>query len=58
MAKILSIFMKFLDIDSLCALIAKAIACILVYASKKGGKTWDIAKIAIAKVNVWTSLFM
>ena len=49
---------KFLDVDALCALVAKAVSCILAYASKKGGKAWDIAKAAIVKINVWTSLFL
>ena len=53
-----SLLVKFLDTDALCALVAKAIAKILAYASKKGGKAWEIAKNAIAKINVWTSLFM
>lgn len=50
--------MKFLDVDALSGLIAKAIASILLYASKRGGKTWDIAKSSIVKINVWTSLFL
>ena len=49
---------KFLDVDALAGLIAKAIASILKYASKKGGKAWDIAQAAIVKINVWTSLFL
>lgn len=53
-----SVLFKFLDVDTLCALVAKAISCILAYASKKGGKAWDIAKTAIVKINVWTSLFL
>ena len=58
MAKIITtMLMKFLDVDALAGLIAKAIASILKYASKKGGKAWDIAKTIITKVNVWTSLF-
>lgn len=55
---IMSFIFKFLDVDALCALVAKAIACILKYASKKGGKAWDVAKDAIVKINLWTSLFM
>ncbi len=55
---IISTMMKFLDVDTLCTLVAKAIACILSYASKKGGKAWDIAKNVITKINLWTSLFM
>ena len=55
---IISTMMKFLDVDTLCTLVAKAIACILSYASKKGGKAWDIAKNVIIKINLWTSLFM
>lgn len=55
---IMSFVMKFLDVDTLCALVAKAIACMLSYASKKGGKAWDTAKTAVAKINLWTSLFM
>lgn len=55
---ITSLLVKFLDVDTLCALVAKAIASILAYASKKGGKAWDIAKTAITKINLWTSLFL
>lgn len=55
---LLSLVVKWLDIDTLCTLIAKAIASILSYASKKGGKAWDIAKDVITKINLWTSLFM
>lgn len=55
---ILSILIKFLDVDTLCSLVAKAIACILAYASKRGGKAWDIAKNIITKINLWTSLFL
>ena len=59
MAKTMTSFLiKFLNVDALCALIAKAIALILSYASKHGGSTWDTAKAAILKVNLWTSLFM
>lgn len=49
---------KFLDVDTLCSLVAKAISSILAYASKKGGKAWEIAKTAITKINLWTSLFL
>ena len=54
----MSFLMKFLDVDTLCALVAKAISCMLSYASKKGGKAWDTAKTAVTKINLWTSLFM
>lgn len=57
-AHIMSMLMKFLDADALCALVAKAIACILAYASKNGGKAWDIAKTAVVKINIWTSLLL
>ena len=50
--------MKFLDLDSICATLARLIAFLLSYASKRGGKTWDVAKNVIAKVNLWTSLFV
>ena len=50
--------MKFLDLDSICATLARLIAFILSYASKRGGKTWDVAKNVITKVNLWTSLFV
>ena len=53
-----SLLVKFLDVDTLCTLVAKAIASLLAYASKKGGKAWDIAKTAITKINLWTSLFL
>lgn len=55
---IMAMCMKFLDVDALSGLIAKAIASILLYASKRGGKSWDIAKSSIVKINVWTSLFL
>ena len=55
---IISLLVKFLDVDALSALVAKAIASILKYASKRGGKAWDIAKDAILKINLWTSLFI
>lgn len=50
--------MKFLDLDSICATLARLIAFILSYASKRGVKSWDVAKNVITKVNLWTSLFM
>lgn len=53
-----SFVVKLLDVDTLCTLVAKAIACLLSYASKKGGKAWDIAKTSVVKINLWTSLFL
>ena len=50
--------MKFLDLDSICATLARLIALLLSHASKRGGKTWDVAKNVITKVNLWTSLFV
>lgn len=55
---LISLFVKWLDVDALCTLMAKAVASILMYASKRGGKAWDVAKDVIAKTNLWTSLFM
>lgn len=55
---IMSFLMKFLDLDSICATLARLIALLLSYASKRGGKTWDVAKNVITKVNLWTSLFV
>ena len=49
-----TLLVKLLDIDTLCALVAKAIASILSYASKNGGNAWDIAKAAIVQINIWT----
>lgn len=57
-AMLVSFMLKFLSTDALCAIIAKAISRLLAYASKKGGKAWDVSKDVVAKVNVWTSLFM
>lgn len=54
---IMSFLVKFLDLDSICTLIARCIALILSYASKRGGKAWDVSKSIITKVNLWTSLF-
>ena len=55
---LISLIVKWLDVDMLCSLIAKAIAALLSYASKKGGKAWDATKEVIVKINMWTSLFM
>ena len=54
---IMSFLIKFLDLDTICATLARLIALVLSYASKRGGKSWDIAKNVIVKVNLWTSLF-
>ena len=53
-----SLIVSLFSVDNICTFIAKAIARILSWASKKGGKSWDIAKAAILKINVWTSLFL
>ena len=58
MTLITTFLLKFLTVDSLCTIAAKIISTLLAYASKKGGKAWDIAKAAIVKVNNWTSLFL
>lgn len=55
---ITTLLLKFLSVDNLCTVAAKIIAALLAYASKKGGKAWDIAKASITKVNNWTSLFL
>ena len=55
---LLSTFVKLLDLESTCMLIAKCIAMLLSYASKKGGKVWDTTKDIITKINLWTSLFI
>ena len=55
---IMTIALKFLTVDGLCQLAAKIISNILSWASKKGGKAWDIAKTVITKINLWTSLFL
>ena len=55
---IMTIALKFLTIDRLCQLAAKIISNLLFWASKKGGKAWDIAKTVITKINLWTSLFL
>ena len=55
---IMSIALKFLTVDGLCQLAAKIISSLLFWASKKGGKSWDIAKAVITKINLWTSLFI
>lgn len=55
---ITTFLLKFLTIDNLCTVLAKIISLLLAYASKKGGKAWDITKTVIAKVNNWTSLYL
>ena len=57
-AAIMAFLVKFLDLDSICMLIARCIAVILSYASRHGGKAWDVAKGTITKINLWTSLFV
>ena len=52
-----NILLKFVSTDSLCSLIAKAIAKMLAFASKNGGKSWDNAKLAMSKVALWVNLF-
>ena len=54
----ISFLVKFLDLDSICTMLARLIALVLHYASKRGGKAWDLAKNVITKVNLWTSLFV
>ena len=54
---LISIAISLLDLNTICMLVAKAIAAILNYASKRGGKSWDICKCLISKINLWTSLF-
>lgn len=54
----MSLLVKLLDLDSICMLVARCIAILLSYASKKGGKAWDTAKNVIIKTNLWTSLFI
>lgn len=55
---IMTIALKFLTVDGLSQLAAKIISNLLSWASKKGGKAWDIAKAVITKINLWTSLFL
>ena len=55
---ITAFLLKFLTVDNLCTILAKIISLLLAYASKKGGKAWDISKATIVKVNIWTSLFL
>ena len=55
---IMAIALKFLTVNGLCQLAAKIISNLLFWASKKGGKSWDIAKSVITKINLWTSLFI
>jgi hypothetical protein len=50
--------LKFLTVDGLCQLAAKIISNLLCWASKRGGKSWDVAKTVITKINLWTSLFI
>lgn len=53
-----ALIIKCLDLNTICMLVAKAIAAILTYASKRGGKAWDITKSIITKINCWTSLYL
>lgn len=55
---VMAIALKFLTVDGLCQLAARVIANLLSWASKKGGKAWDISKDVITKINTWTSLFI
>ena len=46
-----SMLINFMTVDNICAIIAKGISALLTYASKKGGKAWDITKDIIVKIN-------
>jgi len=58
MSTIFSLLLKLLSVDTICSLIARAIARLLTTASKKGGKMWDKVKAVIVQINKWTSLFL
>lgn len=55
---IYSLLLNFLNVDSVCKVIAKCIAKLLETASRKGGDTWDKAKAIIKQVHVWCGLFI
>ena len=44
---IIGILLKFLSVDTICSLIAKAIAKLLTIASAKGGSMWEKTKTVI-----------
>lgn len=54
---VINIISKFLDVDTICRLIAKMIARLIEKASKKGGDSWDRTKSVISKTGKWCSLF-
>jgi hypothetical protein len=57
MGTILNILAKFLDVDTICKIMARLIARVLEKASKKGGKAWDVSKTVIEKTGKWCNLF-
>ena len=57
MYMILNILVKFLDVDTICKLIAKLISRVLEKASGRGGTAWDVSKKVIAKTGRWCALF-
>ena len=54
---IISLLLKFLTPANIASIMAKCIANLLRYASKKGGKNWDTTKEVIDQVSNWTSLY-
>ena len=48
---------SFVTIENVSYIIAKCIAYILRWASKKGGKNWDKAKAIIKNVEKWSHIF-
>lgn len=55
---LMTLALKLLTVDGLCQLSARIISNLLFWASRKGGKAWDVAKNVISKINLWTSLFL
>lgn len=54
---LISLILKFLTPANIASVMAKCIANLLRYASRNGGKAWDLSKEIIGQAQIWTQLF-
>jgi len=53
----IALLIRFCTVDNLCAVAARIISAILLWASKRGGSRWESAKGAVKKIKTWCELF-
>lgn len=57
MKTIFNLILKFVSVDTICRLIAMAIAKLLEVARVNGGDAWDKSKVCIQHIEDWCKLF-